>query len=662
MLAQQGFVETKLATKFADFNIRVYPHGDGKETIVLSTKNLNVKQPVLVRVHSECITGDTFGSLHCDCGQQLNKALQLIAEEGGVLVYLRQEGRGIGLFEKMKTYQLQSKGYDTFEANVELGHQPDARSYEMVKTVLEDLKVKRIKLLTNNPSKVSDIAKLGIEVVERIALISRPNKHNKKYLETKRNKFQHFLQKSAQHYFYQFHVDTPDQVDAIRAFLKDKKKDPLLKICVGISANHQTLTNKREVEKTTLIIEAVTTSDDFIPVIHFSFLNSPDAIEDILTIKKIWPTAQRLQLNDLSQQNELSILKKAADLFVIDMPLADANFDLIYNQQFRELIQKNKAYILLDNSKGRGIKESKDSFMKKIDILLAYGLNDIALCGGFGPDELETYFEIRRYYRFNFSIDAETKLTNKGKVDLEKVKLYLLQLIRFDDPKQQGIDQTRKFLERHRRSDWEKTKIEGHEFMIHAKVFHAGHFPSTAWFASEICKLLKSSATFCEVGCGSGVISCLAALSNPKLKVTSTDINPFASENTKLNAERLSVNKRVTAFTGDVLDSIKPNMTFDAIFWALPFGFLDPGSDLDLEETQVFDPGYRAIRKFFKSAKIYLNTTGRILVGFSPELGHTNLLEQIAKEFRVKLTKISEMTMKESEIITFQILQGTYLD
>lgn len=657
MLTQQDFVETKLATKFADFNIRVYPHGNGKETVVLSTKNLNVKQPVLVRVHSECITGDTFGSLHCDCGQQLNKALQIIAEEGGVLVYLRQEGRGIGLFEKMKAYQLQSKGYDTFDANVELGHQPDARSYEMVKTVLEDLKVKRIKLLTNNPSKVSDIAKLGIEVVERIPLISRPNKHNKKYLETKRNKFQHFLQKAAQHYFYQFHVDTPDQVDLIRTFLKDKKRDPLLKICIGISANHQTLENKREIEKITRIITEVTTHNDFVPVIHFSFLHSADVLEDLLTIKKIWPTAPRLQLNDLPAQAELSILKKAADLFVIDMPLADANFDLVYSQQFRDLIRKNKAYILLDNSKGKGIKESKDSFMKKIDILLAYGLNDIALCGGFGPDELETYFEIRRYYRFNFSIDAETKLTTNGKVDLEKVKLYLLQLIRFDDPKQQGIDQTRKFLESHRRSDWEKAQIAGHEFMIHAKVFHAGYFPSTAWFASEICKLLKSSGTFCEVGCGSGVISCLAALSNPKLKVTSTDINPFASENTKLNAERLGVNKRVTVFTGDVLDSIKPNTTFDMILWVLPFGFLDPGTTIDLEETQVFDPGYRALRKLFQTAKKHLSPKGRLFIGFSSDLGHPELLEQLAKEHRIKIVKVSETVMQEEAAVKFELLE-----
>src|SRR5579864_7489344 len=215
MVLQKDYVETKLATKFANFNIRVYPDTLGKETLVLWTDNLNLSKPVLVRVHSECLTGDVLGSLHCDCGSQLAKSLHLIGEEGGVLIYLRQEGRGIGLFEKMKSYQLQSEGYDTVQANIRLGHQPDQRSYEIVRTILKDLKINRIRLLTNNPSKVSDIAKLGVEIAERVPLISKSNKFNKKYLDTKRQKFQHLPDNSIVHYFYQFHVDTAKHLDEI---------------------------------------------------------------------------------------------------------------------------------------------------------------------------------------------------------------------------------------------------------------------------------------------------------------------------------------------------------------------------------------------------------------------------------------------------------------
>ncbi len=555
MLMQQDFVETKLATKFAEFNIRVYEDNLGKETFVLWTENLDLTKPILVRVHSECITGDMLGSLHCDCGKQLTKSLQLIGEEGGVLIYLRQEGRGIGLFEKIKTYQLQSKGYDTFEANVLLGHHPDGRSYTMVKTILEDLRVSSIRLLTNNPSKVSEIAKLGINIVERIPIIAKSNKHNKRYLETKKKKFHHLLKQSSRNYFYQFHSDTPEQAEEIIEFISHTKRDPLLKICVGITVNPSLLTDERELERVGLIAKVCKKNADFIPVIHYSFLSSSNVLEDTIKIKNNWPDIDRLQLNDLNSL-DVPILRRICDLFVIDIPLSDTTFDIVHNKPFRDLVQKTQSFIMLDNSKGKGIKESKDALMKKIDILLAYGLNDIALCGGFGPDELDTYFAIRRYYRFNFSIDAETNLKTDGKIDNQKVRLYLSQLIRFDDPKHQGIEQTKRFLAKHRNSDWNQVEIQGHEFLIHPKVFQAGFFPSTSWFAAELCELLKTDSNFCEVGCGSGVISCLLALSNPKLQLTATDINPYARENTKLNAERLNLNSRISVFTGDVLDSL----------------------------------------------------------------------------------------------------------
>lgn len=657
MLLQQEFVETKLSTKFGQFNIRVYPDSSGKETLVLWTELLDVTHPVIVRVHSECITGDMIGSLHCDCGEQLTKSLQLIGEEGGILIYLRQEGRGIGLFEKIKSYQLQSKGYDTFEANILLGHHPDERSYEMVKKILDDLHVQHIRLLTNNPSKVSDIVKLGIDVVERIPLIIKPNKHNKIYLETKKKKFQHLLARTDQCYFYQFHVESSDQVDKVTDFLKNKRRDPLLKILVGINTSHSLLVNKNEKKRVSAIYRACSQYTDLIPVLHYSFHNISDTLKEIEEIKKNLPFVARLQVNDLPLL-EISDLKEICDSFVMDLPLSDENFAFIHNRRFREILTKNKTLILLDNSRGRGIEESKNAFIKKIDILLGYGLNNIALCGGFGPDRLDKYFEIKRYYRINFSIDAETRLKTDGKTDLEKVKLYLTQLIRSDDPKQEGIEQTRKFLEQHRRSDWEIAKIEDKEFLIHANVFHAGYFPSTSWFASKLCELVKDDLNFCEVGCGAGVISCLVALSNPILQIVATDINPYASENTKLNAERLGLADQIAVFTGDVLDSIKSGCVFDSIFWLLPFGFLDPGTNIDMEETQVFDPGYRAIRKFFQTARKHLKADGRLLIGFSSDLGHFELLEEIANECSIKLEKIDEKVMEESSSVKFELLQG----
>jgi GTP cyclohydrolase II len=655
------FTETGLETKFGDFVIRVYADAFGKETIVLRTKDFDPQEPVLVRVHSECITGDTFGSLRCDCGEQLHRSIEMIEEsKNGALIYLRQEGRGIGLFEKMRSYELQRKGYDTFEANVILGHKPDERSYGWAKTALKDLGVEKIKLITNNPSKVSEVAKLGISVVERVPIIIKSNKYNKKYFDAKRDKFKHFFNKDVSYYFYQFHAETPEHVQLIGEFMRDNKRDPLLKICVGVSANHQTLSDDKALERIKLIFETCEYYEGFVPILHFSFKNSPTPQEDVKTIHKKMPYVAYLQTNDV-EPNDFETIEIACKTFLADIPLFDANFSLVEDKKFRDTIMDNKAFVLLDNSKGTGVRETKENLMKKIDTLLSYGMNDIAIFGGFGPDDLDTYFELRRHYKINFSIDAETKLKTNGEIDIEKTKTYLRQLLRFDDPKEAGVEQSRTFLQQNQASDWSTVGIEGREFMVHPAVFNPGPFPSTRWFADFVKNYVKGQSDFCEVGCGAGVISCLVAFENPELKIVSTDINPFATETTKLNVEKLGLEKQISVTEGDVLDGVNKEHKFDTIFWALPFGFLDPGTKIDLRDMQLFDPGYRATRKFLTEAKNYLKPNGSILLGFSEDLGHADLLEDIGRDAGVLFEKVSEKEMQEKEVVTFQIIKGTYL-
>lgn len=181
-----------LPSNYGDLSITVYAQGHGKETVVLTTKRLTGHIPPLVRIHSECLTGDTFGSLRCDCGPQKDASLHMIAESGnGIFIYLRQEGRGIGLFEKIKAYRLQEEGHDTYDANILLGHDADAREYSMAKKVLDDFDIHNIRLITNNPKKVTAMQKLGINVSERVPLIIPANKFNQHYLDTKKKKFGH---------------------------------------------------------------------------------------------------------------------------------------------------------------------------------------------------------------------------------------------------------------------------------------------------------------------------------------------------------------------------------------------------------------------------------------------------------------------------------------
>jgi 3,4-dihydroxy 2-butanone 4-phosphate synthase/GTP cyclohydrolase II len=180
-----------------DFRIYTYrTEVDRNSHVALVKGNVDDGQPVLVRVHSECLTGDVFGSRRCDCGMQLERSLEMIAAEGrGVLLYIRQEGRGIGLHNKIKAYALQDQGLDTVEANEELGFGPDLRDYGIGAQILVDLGVSRLRLLTNNPRKIVGLAGYGLEVVERIPVEVEPGRHNERYLRTKRVKLGHLLEK-----------------------------------------------------------------------------------------------------------------------------------------------------------------------------------------------------------------------------------------------------------------------------------------------------------------------------------------------------------------------------------------------------------------------------------------------------------------------------------
>ena len=172
----------------------IYGAPDGKEHVALIVGSLDSQEPALVRLHSECMTGDVFGSSRCDCGEQLAHSLGLLQREGrGILLYMRQEGRGIGLTNKLRAYALQDQGYDTVEANLTLGLPEDMRDYALSAAMLRDLGVRRVRLLTNNPAKITGVARHGIAVVERLPLQVEPSLHNRDYLRTKQVKMGHLL-------------------------------------------------------------------------------------------------------------------------------------------------------------------------------------------------------------------------------------------------------------------------------------------------------------------------------------------------------------------------------------------------------------------------------------------------------------------------------------
>ena len=196
-LAELGEIpsEAKLPTPHGEFKIRVFHEAEtGMDHVVLTLGDMGGPDPVLVRMHSECLTGDVFGSMRCDCGAQLNAALDMVRERGwGALLYLRQEGRGIGLHAKIQAYHLQDEGADTLDANLLLGYPADARNYRIAAEMLEAMGINRVCLITNNHDKVEQLSGLGVDVVERLPLVVGVIEQNRKYLETKAERMGHSI-------------------------------------------------------------------------------------------------------------------------------------------------------------------------------------------------------------------------------------------------------------------------------------------------------------------------------------------------------------------------------------------------------------------------------------------------------------------------------------
>lgn len=181
-----------LPTKYGNFRIKAYKDGNQEHLAIMSLDFETLEAP-FVRIHSECLTGDTLGSLKCDCQNQLDLSLKFIAKNGGLVIYHRQEGRNIGLVNKVNAYALQDKGRNTIEANLELGFKEDERDYRVVGYIFENLGIKKLKLITNNPAKLKYVESLGVEIVERIPAIIKSNKYNELYLSTKKEKMGHLI-------------------------------------------------------------------------------------------------------------------------------------------------------------------------------------------------------------------------------------------------------------------------------------------------------------------------------------------------------------------------------------------------------------------------------------------------------------------------------------
>jgi len=421
-------VSTKLPTKYGEFIITVHHAEKGLEPVVLATPEIDITKPVLVRIHDECMTGDTFGSFRCDCGDQKEESLKMITEsKNGIFIYMRQEGRGIGLYEKIKAYKLQDEGLDTHEANISLGHKPDERDYLIAAEILKNLGIKQIHLITNNPSKITEISKLGIEVIKRISIITEINTHNQKYIKTKEIKFKHSMNGEESDYFVGINgVENSSQVDDIAKFVNEIKKEPAIKIYVSNDTlDLHSLSDEKSLITTKQVYGATEKFTDLVFVLHYSFRHSSEPLEDLQIIKMKLPFIKFIQLDDL-KKDTLDVLKFATDNYSVIFPIQDSEIDqLLSDKDFISIVLNKKVSILLDNSLGKGVRESTDKYKEKVLKLLNANINNIGLAGGFAPDYLDTYFEMLGYFKINISIDAASGLQTNDKFDVVKAKKYI---------------------------------------------------------------------------------------------------------------------------------------------------------------------------------------------------------------------------------------------
>jgi release factor glutamine methyltransferase len=227
-------------------------------------------------------------------------------------------------------------------------------------------------------------------------------------------------------------------------------------------------------------------------------------------------------------------------------------------------------------------------------------------------------------------------------------------------PKKQFIDSTRELM--NASNEKQEVVISGVAITTGPEVFNPAIFFSSEWFANEISKLVHGEKTFVEVGCGTGIVSIKTVIENPEIEIYATDISPNAAELTKINATKNNVAGRIHVYSGDVFERLSPEIRADSIFWAMPFGYLEPEEVLEGKDTQTFDPGYRAIKKFFTDSRNHLKEKGRLLIGFSTDIGHFELLEQIATKngFNLKLLKQTKGMEKDS--VSMEIYQALPTD
>jgi len=419
-----------MPTEYGVFLLYVWKGERGRETVALTTPNLDPSKEVLLRIHSECLTGDVFASHSCDCGPQKELALKRIKESGnGIFIYHRQEGRNMGLFKKIEAYNLMEQGFDTHEASLALVNHPDPREYSEVSRVLDTLLSNckpRIRLLTNNPYKVLFLERYGYQVAAE-PLRVEATAHNIGYTSTKTEKFLHNSIGYGPYVSPTLFLEDIEHVgSALSATLKKfDAEDRNRRIFLGIAVSSEQ-TNQATARALNIFYESIRNLHTVTLVIHTAYPEKRKNEKDFGRFLGQLSFPYSLQFR--SQNPHVYI-----DIAYIDslnaqhliFQLKEGQFDLLEESAFVQYFKSPNKFLLLDESWGTGKKEGVDQKKTRILKLVSHGISRVAVAGGYDAANVSEVTELEDYFKIPISVDAESGLRTEGKFDIEKMSAYL---------------------------------------------------------------------------------------------------------------------------------------------------------------------------------------------------------------------------------------------
>jgi GTP cyclohydrolase II len=646
-MKKEKIVSMDIPTEFGLFTLTVWPGERGRELVALSTLELNPSKEVMIRIHSECLTGDVFGSHTCDCGIQKKLALEMIQKYGnGVFIYHRQEGRNMGLHKKVQAYNLMQKGMDTHQANIALVGYPDGRNYSDVLTVLSELlggRKSSIRLLSNNPYKKLFLTKNGYQVIAQ-PLTTPPTVHSAAYAETKEVKFLHGAHGNESYVgvtLYRGDIREAASLKKMLGALDLVNRGRHINLGVAVLQDKGDKRDQVFAQEINTFANAFAEMPETHIVLHTDYPATRSAYRDLQKFLASMTFPYSLQFR-IQPGAELKVDTELIDSLHAErviFQLRSNQFALLEQKDFKEYFSRPHRTLLLDESFGSGKKELFESTKARILSLVSCGMSRIAITGGYSSENVQEVFEFEDYFKIPISVDAETRLHSEGKLNLAEVEKYLWRIIHpttaFSGLTFDQAIQVQKKIHQHGGATTFDLVIADDLTLKNFQVFEHVLNPLLVSDARLFAKILYekrkeyAGKSVMDIGTGSGMLGVVMALGGVK-HVICSDISPEAVANARANIAGFDLDGSAQAIRSDLFAGLQGKKV-DIIVFNHPYFASAPIPEEKIS-LAMMDAG-DLLQRFLKVAKNHLNPGGRIIMPYHEFAGAVNDPEKHAAQY-----------------------------